>query len=91
MEREETGSGEGVAGLGEKVRGLRKSAHGHGQQNGHYQRERRREEVEGHGRRQDLGGEHKIQCTDDVSQNCTPEPYIIALTNATPINSIKRK
>ena len=35
------------------------------------------------------GGEHSIQYTDDVSQNCTPEPmYIISLTKVTPINSI---
>ena len=38
-----------------------------------------------------LDGEHKIQYTDDVLQNCTPETYIILLTNTTPINSIKRK
>ena len=37
------------------------------------------------------GGEHTIQYTDDVLQNCTPETYIILLTNATPIKSIKRK
>ena len=30
-----------------------------------------------------------VQDTDDVSQNCTPETYIIVLTNVTPINSIK--
>ena len=35
------------------------------------------------------GGEHKIQYIDDVLQNCTPETYIILLTNVTPINSIK--
>ena len=34
-----------------------------------------------------LDGEHKIQYTDDVLQNCTPETYIILLTNVTPINS----
>ena len=34
------------------------------------------------------GGEHTIQYTDDVLQNCTPEPYITLLTNITPINSI---
>ena len=34
------------------------------------------------------GGEHTIQCTDDVLQNCTPETDIILLTNATPRNSI---
>ena len=34
------------------------------------------------------GGEHTIQYTDDLSQNCTPESYVILLTNVTPINSI---
>ena len=33
------------------------------------------------------GGEHTIQYTDDVLYNCTPETYIILLTNVTPINS----
>ena len=28
-------------------------------------------------------GEHTIQYTDDVLQNCTPETYIILLTNVT--------
>ena len=37
-----------------------------------------------------LGGEHIIQYTDDVSQNCAPETYIILLTSVTPINSIKK-
>ena len=37
------------------------------------------------------GGEHTIQYTDDVLENCTPETYIILLTNVTPINSIKKK
>ena len=37
------------------------------------------------------GGEHTIQYTDDVLQNYAPEIYIILLTNATPINSIKNK
>ena len=32
-------------------------------------------------------GEHTIQYTDDVLQNCTPETYII-LTNVTPVNFI---
>ena len=36
----------------------------------------------------DWGGKHTIQYTDDVLQNCTPETYIILLTNATPINSV---
>ena len=36
------------------------------------------------------GGEHTIQCIDDVFQNCTPETYIILFTNITPINSINK-
>ena len=36
-----------------------------------------------------LGGEHTIQCTDDVLQKCTHETYILLLTNVTPINSTK--
>ena len=32
-----------------------------------------------------------MQYTDHVLQNCTPETYIILLTNVTPINSIKKK
>ena len=35
--------------------------------------------------------EQTIQYTDDVLQNCTPETYIILLTNVTPINSMKSK
>ena len=35
------------------------------------------------------GGEHTIQCTDDVLWDCTPETYIILLINVIPINSIK--
>ena len=30
-----------------------------------------------------LGGEHTMQYTDDVSQNCTLGTYIILLTNVT--------
>ena len=37
------------------------------------------------------GGEHTIRCTDAVLQNCTPETYIILLTNAIPINSIRQR
>ena len=37
------------------------------------------------------GGEHTIQYTDDVLQKCTPETYMILLTNVTPINSITSK
>ena len=36
-------------------------------------------------------GEHTIQYTDDVLQDCTPETYVILLTNVTLINSIKLK
>ena len=36
-------------------------------------------------------GEHTVQYTDDVLQNCTHETYIILLTSSTPINSIKKK
>ena len=36
-----------------------------------------------------LGGEHTIQYTDDVLQNCTLETYIILLTNVTPVYSMK--
>ena len=35
------------------------------------------------------GGEHTIQYTDDVLQNCTPETYTILLTDVMPISSIK--
>ena len=37
------------------------------------------------------GGEHTIQYTDDVLQNCTLETCTILLTNVTSINSIKNK
>ena len=37
------------------------------------------------------GGEHTIECTDDVLQNCAPETCIILSTSATPTNSIKSK
>ena len=37
-----------------------------------------------------LGGEHIVQYTDDVLQNCTPETYVILSTNVTPINSVKK-
>ena len=36
-------------------------------------------------------GEHTVQYTFDVLQNCTHETYIILLTNVNPINSIKNK
>ena len=34
---------------------------------------------------------HTVQYIDDALQNCTPETYIILLTNVTPINLIKLK
>ena len=37
------------------------------------------------------GGEHTIQCTDDILYHCTPKTYIILLTNVTRIKSIKIK
>ena len=36
------------------------------------------------------GGEHTMQYTGDVLWRCTPQTYIIVLTNATPVNSIKK-
>ena len=36
-----------------------------------------------------LGGEHTMQYTDDGSSNYILEPYIILLTNITPVNLIK--
>ena len=47
--------------------------------------------INGDGRRFDWGGEHTIQCTDNVLQNCTPKTYLILLTKLTPINSIKKQ
>ena len=38
-----------------------------------------------------LGGEHTMQYTSDVLQNCTFRTCIILLTNATPINLIFKK
>ena len=38
-----------------------------------------------------LGGEHTIQYTDNVLENCIPETYVILLVNVTPINSVKKK
>ena len=37
------------------------------------------------------GGEHTILYTNDVLQKCTPEIYIILLTNITQIKLMKRK
>ena len=36
------------------------------------------------------GSEHTIQHTDDVLYNCTPEAYIILLTNVTQKKSIEK-
>ena len=36
------------------------------------------------------GGEHTIKYTGDMVQKCTPETYIILLSNVTPINSMKK-
>ena len=36
-----------------------------------------------------LSGKHTMQNTDDASQNCILETYMILLTNATPINLTK--
>ena len=44
--------------------------------------------VFGDGRRFDFGDGHTMRYTDHVSQKCTLEPYIILLTNVTPINLI---
>ena len=35
-----------------------------------------------------LGDGHTMQYTDHLSQKCTPEIYIVLLSNVTPINSI---
>ena len=37
------------------------------------------------------GGEHIVQCADDVLWNCAPETCVILLTSVAPINSIKSK
>ena len=37
------------------------------------------------------GGEHTIQYTVDVLQNCIPETYIILLINVTSISSMKKR
>ena len=37
------------------------------------------------------GAEHTIEDRVDLLQSCTAEPYIILLTNVTPINSINIK
>ena len=38
-----------------------------------------------------LGGGYTMQYTDDVSQNCIPETYVILLTNDTPTNLRTKK
>ena len=35
------------------------------------------------------GGEHTVQCTVDVLENCTPETSINLLTNVILINSVR--
>ena len=47
--------------------------------------------TEGDGRRINLDGEHTMQYTNDVLENCTLETYMILLINVTPINSIKKQ
>ena len=47
--------------------------------------------TEGDGRRFNLDGEHTMQYTNDVLENCTLETYMILLINVTPINSIKKQ
>ena len=37
------------------------------------------------------GGDHTIQCTDDVLCKYVPETCLTSLTSITPINSLKRK
>ena len=41
------------------------------------------------GQTPDWGGEHTVQCMDDMLWNCAPEICVILLTSVTPINSIK--
>ena len=36
-------------------------------------------------------GEQAVQCAGDGAQACTPETYIILLTNVTPTNSIRKR
>ena len=79
-----------LGGKGEGIKQKQKT-HRHRQQYGNYQREG--EKVEGKGGEMvmegdlTLDGEHTIQYTDDVLQNCALEICIIILTNVTPINS----
>lgn len=37
------------------------------------------------------GGEHTIECTDDVLYSCAPETGILLITSVIPINSLKRE
>lgn len=41
---------------------------------------------------QNLEGQHTMQCTDGVLQNCTPDTYtgIMLLTNVAVLNLIKK-
>ena len=38
-----------------------------------------------------LGGEHTMQCADDVLLSCTLETCMVLLINVTPINSVNKK
>ena len=49
------------------------------------------EGIHNDGRRLSLGGEHPIQCKDDMLWKCTLGTCIILLTSFTPINAVKRK
>lgn len=40
--------------------------------------------INGGGKRLDFGGEHTMQCADDVSLNCTLETCMVLLTNYRP-------
>ena len=46
-------------------------------------------EINGNGRRLDLGGEHTIQYRDEIIWKCTLKTYIVVFTKVTPVNSIK--
>lgn len=69
----------------------------HRQRYGSHQRERGMEEIEegkwyqmqGDGKRLDLGGKYTMQYVVTALQNCIPEAYILLLTTVTPIKLIK--
>ena len=70
------------------VKKKKRKSHRHRQQYGDYESERGVGEVgEGRGgidgarRRFGLGGEHIMQYTGNLLQNCTPETYVILLKN----------